>query len=79
MGTDIAHGVRMMPELFVFKLCTALIFNCAAKGLPKNRQTVKDANFFHSHGGATYTHKHRLHGATVRVDSQRATSDGAEH
>jgi len=27
ISTNIAHGVRMMPELFVCKLCTALIFN----------------------------------------------------
>jgi len=31
IGTNVAHGVRMMPELFVFKLCTALIFNCGKK------------------------------------------------
>jgi len=45
IGTNRAHSVRMMPELFVFKLYTALIFNCG-KILAQNWQTVKYANFF---------------------------------
>jgi len=25
IGTNVAHGERLMPNLFIFKLCTALI------------------------------------------------------
>jgi len=31
IGTNIAHGVRVMPELLVFELCTALIHENAEK------------------------------------------------
>jgi len=56
IGTNIAHDVSMAPELFILKLCTAVIFNCG-KHLAPNRQTVKEHPFlFLSHGGATYTH-----------------------
>jgi len=34
IGTNIAHGVRMMPELFVFKLCSALMHKNARNMLP---------------------------------------------
>jgi len=35
IGTNIAHDVRMMPELFALKLCTALIHKKTAKNRPK--------------------------------------------
>jgi len=33
------HGVRMIPELFVFKLCTVLIQKCAALWWTKMKMT----------------------------------------
>jgi len=33
----------------------------------------------HLHGGTTYTQKQHILGIFVRVDSQHATSDNAEH
>jgi len=45
------------------------------KNLAKNPQTVKDANFFHSHGGATYMHKQCIRGTAIGVDSPRAISN----
>jgi len=40
----VAHGVRIMSELFVFVLCSALIFNYGKKLAP-NRQIVKKTFF----------------------------------
>jgi len=71
ISANIARGVPMMPELFVFKLCTALIFSCNQNFSLKAANT-QNANFFRSHGGATYTHKQRIHRATMRVDYSHA-------
>jgi len=73
---NIGHGVTIMPELFLFKLCTALIFNCG-KISSQNWQTLKTTNFFplawwrHVYAETAYT--------IVQVDSPHATSDGVEH
>jgi len=79
IGTNVARGVRMMPKLFVFKLCTALIFNCGKISSPKPANSKKCEFLFHSHGGTTFMQKQRIHSASVQVDSQHATSDDAQH
>jgi len=62
IGTNIAHGVRMMP-----KLCIALILNCS-RIFNQNMTNSKKCQFlFHSHGGTTetqtvYTWRHHVSG-----------------
>jgi len=43
------------------------------KPIGQKQQTVKKCQFlFHSHGGATYTQKQHIHGATMQLNSPHA-------
>jgi len=77
-------GVRMMPELFVFKLYTALIFNYGeifsqkpanSKKMPVSFPLAEWRNIYtrnvYTQTAYTWT--------TVRMDSPHTTSDSAEH
>jgi len=44
IGTNIAHGMMIMPKSFVFELCTALVFHCGKNFSPKPANS-KNANF----------------------------------
>jgi len=45
IGTNIVPGVRMMPELCVFKLCTALIYSCGKISSSKQANSKKKFPF----------------------------------
>jgi len=64
IGTNKAHGVRMMHKLFVSKLYTALIFNCG-KTYTQKPANSNNCHFFHN--DATYTQKQYIRRATVWI------------